>query len=408
MDFAHSDRAEQFQHRLLDFMDERIYPAEPVFREQRAAAKGVYTRLPIIDELKVDARKRGLWNLFLPDDRWGAGLTNLEYAPLAEISGRSPFLAPEAMNCAAPDTGNMEILAAFGTPDQQQRWLVPLLEGEIRSCFSMTEPEVASSDASNIATRIERDGDSYVISGRKWWSSGAMDERCRIAIVMGISNPDGDRHRRHSMVLVPLDAPGVEVQRSTSVFGFDDAVHGGHAEIVYNNVRVPVQNLLGEQDAGFAIAQARLGPGRIHHCMRLMGMAERAFELMCARAHERRPFGKTLAEQGVIQDWIAESRIAIEQARLLVLKTAWLMDTVGNRGARIEISAIKVAAPRVAEQVIDRAIQVFGGAGVSEDTPLPELYAQARLLRIADGPDEVHKMSIARRELFRTGTTSVG
>jgi acyl-CoA dehydrogenase len=356
-----------------------------------------------MEELKEEARKLGLWNLFLPNQRWGAGLTNLEYAPLAEVTGWSPFIAPETINCSAPDTGNMELLAEFGTAEQQQRWLVPLLEGEIRSCFSMTEPDVASSDANNIDTRIERDGDHYVISGRKWWSSGAMSERCKLAIVMGVSATDGDRHRRHSMIIVPLDAVGVHVRRSTTVFGYDDGPHGGHAEILYDGVRVPVANLIGEEGAGFAIAQARLGPGRIHHCMRLVGMAERALHLLCQRVEGRVTFGRKLADQGVIQDWIAEARVQIEQVRLLVLKTAYLMDTVGNKGARTEISAIKVAAPRLAVWVLDRAIQAYGGAGVSQDVPLASMYAYARILQIADGPDEVHKMALARRERERHG-----
>jgi acyl-CoA dehydrogenase len=323
----------------------------------------------------------------------------LEYAPLAEITGRSPWIAPEATNCAAPDTGNMEIIAEFGSEAQKQQWLVPLLEGEIRSAFSMTEPDVASSDATNIACRVESDGGDYVITGRKWWSSGAISNRCKVAIVMGVTSPDADTYHRQSMVLVPLDAPGVKVVRNVNVFGYHE--RGGHAEILYDGVRVPRTNLLGEEGSGFAIAQARLGPGRIHHCMRLIGMAERAFDVMCRRALERRAFGKALAEQGVIMDWIAESRIRIEQARLMVLKAAWLIDTVGAKGARIEIAAIKVAVPRMATWVIDRGIQTLGGAGVSDDFPLAALYAHARTLQIADGPDEVHKRSVARRELRR-------
>jgi acyl-CoA dehydrogenase len=378
-----------------------VYPSEERYRHETEENGSGFTIPPVMEELKAEARRRNLWNLFLPHPKWGAGLTNLEYAPLAEITGRSIFVAPEAINCAAPDTGNMEVLAEFGTPEQQERWLVPLLAGEIRSAFSMTEPEVASSDANNIRTRIERDGDEYVIQGRKWWSSGAMSDRCRVAILMGVTNPDADRHRRQSMVLVPLDTPGVKIERSTSFFGYHDPGHGGHAVIHYDNVRVPVSNLLGEEGGGFAIAQARLGPGRIHHCMRAIGMAERAFDLLCRRVHQRVAFGKPLAEQGVIQEWIAEARIRIEQARLLVLKTAWLMDTVGNKGARVEVSAIKVAAPETARWVIDRAIQAHGGAGVSQDFPLAEMYAWARILQIADGPDEVHKMSLARRELRR-------
>jgi acyl-CoA dehydrogenase len=399
LEFAYSPKVEDYRRRLTAFMDEHVYPNEPVFAEQVAKLADPWDHPPVIDRLKVEARARGLWNLFLPNREHGAGLGNLEYAPLAEITGRSPALAPEALNCSAPDTGNMELLASFGTPEQQERWLRPLLAGEIRSCFSMTEPAVASSDATNIATRITRDGDEYVISGHKWWSSGAMSPRCRLSIVMGVTDPDAEPHRRQSMVLVPMDTPGVEVRRATSVFGYSDGPHGGHAEIVFHDVRVPVGNLLGEPGSGFAIAQARLGPGRIHHCMRAIGMAERALELTCRRVVDRVTFGRPIAEQGVVQGWIADARIRIEQARLLVLKTAWLMDTVGNKGARIEISAIKVAVPEMATFVIDRAIQAHGGAGVSQDVPLAMLYAQARMLRIVDGPDEVHRMSVARREL---------
>jgi acyl-CoA dehydrogenase len=401
VDFEFSPKVEQLRKELTAFMDEHVYPAEAIYAEQVERAGDGYMYPPIMDELKAEARERGLWNLFLPHKQWGAGLTNLEYAPLAEITGRSVFIAPEAINCAAPDTGNMEVLAEFGTPEQQQQWLVPLLEGQIRSVFSMTEPGVPSSDASNIRSRIVRDGGDYVVSGRKWWSSGAMSDRCKIAIVMGVTDPDADRHHRQSMILVPLDSPGVTKVRSTSFFGYHDRGHGGHAEIHYDNVRVPADNLIGEEGSGFAVAQARLGPGRIHHCMRALGMAERAFDLMCQRVHERVAFGKPLAEQGVIQEWVAEARIRLEQARLLVLKTAWLMDTVGNKGAQVEISAIKVAAPEVARWVIDRAIQAHGGGGVSQDFPLAEMYGWARILQIADGPDEVHKMSLARRELRR-------
>jgi acyl-CoA dehydrogenase len=384
---------------MRSFMDEAIAPAESVYEEQMAALGDPHGHPQIVEDLKTEARSRGLWNMFLPEEKWGAGLSVLEYAPLAEMSGWSPHIAPEATNCAAPDTGNMEILAMFGTPEQQEQWLVPLLEGEIRSCFSMTEPEVASSDATNIACRIESDGDHYVVTGRKWWSSGAMSDRCKVAIVMGVTNPDADTYHRQSMVLVPLDDPKVTIVRDMTVFGYHE--RGGHPEIVYDRVRVPKGNLLGEEGSGFAIAQARLGPGRIHHCMRLIGMAERAFDIMCRRALDRTAFGKTLAEQGVVQDWIAEARIRIEQARLMVLKAAWLIDTVGAKGARIEISAIKVAVPRMATWVLDRGIQVLGGAGVSQDFPLASLYAHARTLHIADGPDEVHKRSVARRELRR-------
>ena len=398
-DFELSPKTLELQESLLEFMDSHVYPAERVWHDQVVASGDPYFHPPVMEELKEEARKRGLWNLFLPDERYGAGLTNLEYAPLAEVMGRS-HIAPEATNCAAPDTGNMEILAEFGTEQQRGDWLEPLLAGEIRSCFAMTEPAVASSDATNIEASITRDGDEYVLNGRKWWTSGAASDRCKIAIFMGISNPDNDTYARHSMILVPLDTPGVEIVRTLPVFGFEQG-HGGHCEVVFDDARVPAENMLGAEGAGFLIAQSRLGPGRIHHCMRAIGMAERAFDLMCERAHERETFGKPLARQGVIREWIAESRIEIEQARLLVLKTAWLMDHAGNKGARIEISAIKVAAPGVAERVIDRAIQVHGGAGVSNDFPLAAMYAAARTLRIADGPDEVHKLSIARRELRR-------
>jgi len=401
MDFEFSERSLGLQRTAGEFLTTHVYPAEPVFAEQLAARPDEWTAPPVMEELKERARALGLWNLFLPHAEQGAGLSNLDYAPIAELTGHSPSLAPEAMNCAAPDTGNMELLAMYGTPEQQERWLKPLLDGQIRSCFSMTEPEVASSDANNVATRVERDGDELVITGHKWWSSGAMSPRCKLSIVMGLSDPDGARHRRHSMVLVPLDSPGLTVLRPTTVFGYDDRPHGGHAEIVFDRVRVPVDNLLGEAHAGFALAQARLGPGRIHHCMRLIGMAERALELMCRRALGREAFGSPIADQGVVREWIAEARIRIEQARLLVLKAAWLMDTVGNKGAAFEIAAIKVVAPQVACWVIDRAIQVYGAAGVSQDTPLASLYSHARTLQIADGPDEVHRRSVARQELAR-------
>ncbi|WP_055590869.1 acyl-CoA dehydrogenase family protein [Streptacidiphilus griseoplanus] len=400
MEFAYDSRTEELRGRLLAFMDEVVYPAEPLFEEQVAAAGDPWARPPLMAGLKAEARRRGLWNLFLPGDH-GAGLTNLQYAPLAEITGRSPHLAPEALNCAAPDTGNMEVLAEFGTAEQRDRWLKPLLEGEIRSAFCMTEPEVASSDATNIATRIERDGDHYVINGRKWWSTGAMDPACEIFVVMGRTDPDAPRHRRQSMILVPRDTPGVTVVRGMTVFGYTDGPHGGHGEVLFEDVRVPAANLIAGEGEGFAIAQARLGPGRIHHCMRLIGTAERAVELMCRRALERSAFGKPLAEQGVVQEWIAESRVRIEQLRLLVLKTAWLMDTVGNRGAHTEIQAIKIATPAAVEWILDKAIQTHGGGGVSQDFPLARLWAGARTLRFADGPDEVHRRSLARRELRR-------
>jgi acyl-CoA dehydrogenase len=404
MDFGHDERTRELCAQLQSFMDSHIYPAEPVYHEQavKAAAEGdPWRRPPVVAELKAAARERGLWNLFLPKHSGGAGLTNLQYAPLAEITGHSAALAPEALNCAAPDTGNMEVLAEFGSPQQQDRWLKPLLDGAIRSAFCMTEPDVASSDASNIATRIQRDGESYVINGTKWWSSGAMDPACEILIVMGKTDPDADRHRQQSMILVPRDTPGINIRRGIHLFGYDDAPHGGHAEVRFSDVRVPAANLIDEEGSGFAIAQARLGPGRIHHCMRLIGAAERALELLCTRVIERTAFGRPLAEQGVIQDWIAESRVRIEQARLLVLKTAWLMDTVGNKGAHTEIQAIKVATPAMAEWVIDKAIQAHGAGGVSQDFPLAHMWAAARSLRFADGPDEVHKRSLAHRELRR-------
>jgi acyl-CoA dehydrogenase len=399
MDFEFDARTEQLRAELIAFMDQHVYPAEPVFAEQLQNAADPWDRPPIVDELKRAARERGLWNLFLPDAEHGAGLTNLQYAPLAEIMGRSPALAPEACNCSAPDTGNMEVLAAFGTDEQRKRWLRPLLDGEIRSGFSMTEPDVASSDARNIGTSIVRDGDHYVINGRKWWTTGALSPRCEILIVMGKTDPDGEPHHQQSMVLVPRDTPGVHVKRGMQVFGYTDGSHGGHAEIEFTDVRVPVENLIGEEGGGFAIAQARLGPGRIHHCMRLIGMAERAMELMCHRVSNRVAFGRPLARQGVIREWIAESRVRIEQARLLVLKTAWLMDTVGNKGAHTEIQAIKIVTPRMAEWVLDKAIQAHGAGGVSQDFPLAALWSGARSLRLADGPDEVHLASLARREL---------
>ncbi len=397
MEFELGARVEALRSEARTFLEERVIPAEPTYAAQRLEL-GPWDTPPVVDELKGEARRAGLWNLFLPGAH-GSGLTNLEYAHIAEISGHSPWIMPEAMNCSAPDTGNMEVLSGFATATMRERWLQPLLEGELRSAYAMTEPAVASSDATSIATRITEDGDGFRIDGQKWWSSGAMSPRCRVAIVMGRSDPEGTRHRTHSMIVVPLDAPGVQVIRSTSVFGYTDGGHGGHAEIVFDGVWVPRDHLLGELHGGFAIAQARLGPGRIHHAMRAIGMAERAFDLMCRRAFERSPFGKSIAEQGVFQNWVAEARVRIEMVRLLVLKTAWLMDTVGNRGAATEISAIKIAAPEMATWVIDRAIQTFGGAGVSQDEPLARLYAQARMLQLADGPDEVHKMTLARQQL---------
>jgi acyl-CoA dehydrogenase len=413
MDFGYDDRTEEFRKRLLAFMDECVYPAEPVFAAQvrdNEQAGRLWQRPAVIGDLKAEARGRGLWNLFLAHHPAGAGLTNLQYAPLAEITGRSPALAPEALNCAAPDTGNMEVLAEFGSPEQQERWLRPLLDGAIRSAFCMTEPDVASSDATNIATRIERVGDEYVINGRKWWSSGAMNPGCEIFIVMGRTAWDGDRHRQQSMILVPRDTAGVTIQRGVSLFGYQDGPHGGHAEVEFADARVPAGNLIAGEGEGFAIAQARLGPGRIHHCMRLIGSAERALELLCRRVTSRVAFGKPLAEQGVIQEWIAEARVRIEQARLMVLKTAWLMDTAGNKGAHTEIQAIKIITPAMAEWVIDKAITAHGAAGVSQDFPLAYLWANARTLRFADGPDEVHKRSLARRELrpYRVARESAG
>jgi acyl-CoA dehydrogenase len=410
VEFRHSERSLELQERVRAFLDEHVHPAEPVFEEQAAAnrAAGTPFRTPeVVAGLKQEARGRGLWNLFLPPaegarpEAAGAGLSVLDYAPIAELSGRSAAIAPEAMNCSAPDTGNMELLALFATPEQSTRWLEPLLAGEIRSCFSMTEPDVASSDATNIALTITPDGDDYVVNGRKWWSTGALRPECKVAIVMGVSDPDAGKYQRHSMILVPLDTPGVTVERSTTVYGYDDGPHGGHGVIHYDHVRVPRENLLGPQGGGFMMAQARLGPGRIHHCMRALGMGERALELMCRRAGTRSTFGQPIARHGVVQEWIAESRLALEQARLLVLKTAWLIDTVGVRGARTEIAAIKVAAPRAASYVLDRAVQVFGAAGVSADTPLAAAWAQLRTLHLADGPDEVHLRSVAREELKR-------
>ena len=399
MDFTLSPRASDYKDRLLGFMDEFVYPNEKVAFRQIAESGDPHHHPAVIEELKERARSAGLWNLFLPySTKWTSGLSNLDYAPLAEITGRSP-IAPEALNCSAPDTGNMEILTLFGTDEQKERFLGPLLEGEVRSCFAMTEPGVASSDATNIETTIAKEGDEYVITGRKWWISGAMDSRCEVAIVMGKTDLTAPPHRQQSMVLVPMATEGVEVLRNLTVFGYTD--QEGHAEIDFDHVRVPAENLLGEEGGGFAIAQARLGPGRVHHCMRSLGAAERALELMCRRALERRAFGGALAEQGVIREWIARSRLEIDQARWYTLNAAFLMDTVGNKGARTEISGIKAIAPSVACRVVDRAIQAFGAAGVGPDTPLAHLYAALRTLRIADGPDEVHLRSIARRELYK-------
>ncbi|ERN54731.1 acyl-CoA dehydrogenase [Alkalihalophilus marmarensis] len=398
MDFFFSEKVKRLQQELTSFMDEHIYPNEMLFEEQLNQFPDRFSGNPqIMDELKAKAKEAGLWNLFLPDAKEGAGLTNLEYAPLCEIMGRS-FIAPEVFNCNAPDTGNMEVLVRYGTEQQKALWLRPLLDGEIRSAFAMTEPDVASSDATNISIDIQSDGDEYVINGRKWWSSGAGDPRCKVLILMGKTNPHADRHKQQSMIIVPMDTKGVKIKRMLPVFGYDHAPHG-HAEIEFKNVRVPKSNLLLGEGRGFEIAQGRLGPGRIHHCMRTIGAAERALELMCERAVKRTPFGKPLAKQGVVGEWIATSRIEIEQARLLTLKAASMMDTVGNKVAKKEIAMIKVIAPQMALRVIDRAIQAFGAAGVSEDVPLAAMYANIRTLRIADGPDEVHLAAIAKQEL---------
>ena len=390
-------KAKDHQARLTDFMRDHVYPAERVYADQLAelAAAGRGHELPdVVQTLKSSARDRGLWNLFLPDE---SGLSVTEYAPLAELTGRSPHLAPEALNCSAPDTGNMEVLHMFGTPAQKQQWLEPLLAGEIRSGFAMTEPDVASSDATNIATRIEADGDGYVINGRKWWTTGAMDPRCRILVVMGKTDPQAPTHRQQSMILVPMDTPGVKIERNLTVFGY--AEQQGHAQISFTDVRVPRTNLLAEEGMGFAIAQARLGPGRVHHCMRAIGIAERALDLMCKRAVERVAFHRPLADQGVVQEWIARSRLAIDQARLLVLHTAWVIDNQGTKAARQQIAGIKAVVPQMALEVVDRAIQTHGGAGVSQTTPLAEMWAGLRTLRLADGPDEVHLRDVARLEL---------
>jgi acyl-CoA dehydrogenase len=399
VDFAHSDKAKTLQKQLSDFMDTYIYPNEQTYWAQIAASGNPHHHAEIVDELKEQAKKQGLWNLFLPEQEYGAGLTNLEYAPLAELMGRVAW-SSEVFNCAAPDTGNMEILAQFGTPAQRSRWLTPLLNGEIRSAFAMTEPDVASSDATNIQLSITREGDEYVLNGRKWWISGAARERCRIFIVMGKTNPTHpDRHLQQSMVLVPRDMPGVTVVRNLPVMGYTD--NEGHCEILFEQVRVPASNLLGEEGGGFAIAQARLGPGRIHHCMRSIGSAQYALELMCQRATSRVAFGKKLSEQGVIQDWIARSSIEIEQARLLTLKAAWTIDNLGKKAAQQEIAMIKVAVPEMLTNVINRAIQVFGAAGMSDDFPLAQMWAHGRVMHIVDGPDEVHKRAIAHSVLRR-------
>ncbi|MEP9363712.1 acyl-CoA dehydrogenase family protein [Nocardioides sp. CN2-186] len=404
MDFDFDDKTKELHERLSTFMADRIVPSEATFHDQLAASddRWAWSRTPVLKELQAEARELGLWNFFLPPEHADSpGITNLQYAPLAELTGRSGHLAPAVLNCSAPDTGNMEVLSLFGTPEQKERWLQPLLSAEIRSSFAMTEPDVASSDATNIETRIERDGDEYVINGRKWWITGAMNPDAEIMIVMGKTDPSASRHRQQSQILVPRDTPGLEVVRPMHVFGYDDHEHGGHAELRFTDVRVPASNLIGEEGAGFAIAQARLGPGRIHHCMRSIGVAEAAIELMCRRAEARVAFGRPISNQGVVRDWIAESRVRLEQLRLLVLKTAWLMDTVGNRGAHTEIQAIKIATPQTVQWILDKAIQVHGAGGLSQDFPLAASYAGIRTLRFADGPDEVHKNSLAKNEIAR-------
>lgn len=398
MDFRPSDRSTHIAEDLTAFVEERVHPAEAVYARQLAEAGEPHAQPAVMEELKVEARKRGLWNLFHPDPVYGGGLSYTEYAPLAEIMGRSP-IASEACNCSAPDTGNMELLTQFGSPAQQEQWLQPLLNGEIRSAFAMTEPDVASSDATNVRTRIDRRGDEYVINGRKWWITNAQHPHCRVFIVMGKSDVDAPTHRQQSMILVPRDTPGVTITRNLNVFGYVD--QESHCEVEFTDVRVPVENIVFEEGAGFAIAQARLGPGRIHHCMRALGAAERALELMCRRAAERVTFGAPVASRSNIMDWIAESRAEIDMGRLLTLKTAWLIDTVGNKHARTEIAAIKVAVPKIAAKVIDRAIQVHGSGGLCDDFPLAAMYALVRCLRLADGPDEVHNVTIARRELAK-------
>lgn len=410
MDFRPDEMTRAFADEAAAFLDEHVLPAEPVLAEQLAAAPGEWGPRPIVRDLQEIARERGLWNLFLPPGPHGrgGGLSNLRYAPVAEITGRSPRLAPAAMNCAAPDTGNMELLVHFGTPEQQERWLEPLLEARIRSAFCMTEPGTASSDASQIGTRIHRDGGEWVVNGRKWFATGAMNPECELLVVMGKTDPNGPRHRQQSMVLVPRGTPGVTVVRPLTVLGYDDRDHGGHAEIRFEDVRVPAANLLGEPGGGFAIAQARLGPGRIHHCMRALGMAERALDLVRGRANERIAFGGPLARRGVVREWAADARVQVEALRLLVLKTAWLMDTEGNQAAMKEIQAIKVAVPRAVQGILDRAIQLFGAAGLTGDHPLAEMFAAARSLRLADGPDEVHAASLGKAELQLSSSTMEG
>jgi acyl-CoA dehydrogenase len=403
MDFGYSPRSVQLQAELTEFMTEHVIPSERIYDEQIRAADNRHEQPAVMESLKKLARERGLWNLFMTHGDWAAGLSNTEYAPLAEIVGRS-IIGPETINCSAPDTGNMELLALYGTPEQQDTYLRPLLAGTIRSCFAMTEPKVASSDARNIATRITRDGDSYVINGLKWFTSGVLDPNCRLIILMGVTDPDGESYRRQSMILIPRDTPGITVLRDLPIFGYVDRL--GHGEVLFDNVRVPASSLLGAEGDGFALAQGRLGPGRMHYAMRMIGFAERAFDLMCERVRTRVAFGGPLADQGVVQEWIARSRIEIEQARLLTLKASWLMDTAGNKAARTEVAAIKVSALAVAQQVLDRALQAHGAAGISDDTPLARMYATARALRIADGPDEVHLRTIAKLELRRQQNAS--
>ncbi|UII58424.1 acyl-CoA dehydrogenase family protein (plasmid) [Cytobacillus spongiae] len=400
MDFSHSPKVQEYQNKLSRFMQEYVYPSEAVYEQQLNQQENRWSAVPaIMEELKATARKQGLWNLFLPESEYGAGLKNIEYAPLCEIMGRS-LIGPEIFNCSAPDTGNMEVLERYGTPSQKEHYLRPLLQGEIRSCFSMTEPDIASSDATNIKASIIRDGDEYVINAKKWWSSGAGDPRCSFTILMGKTDPTAIRHEQQSMIIVPLNTQGVKIERMLPVFGYDHAPHG-HGEITFTNVRVPLENMIWAEGKGFAIAQGRLGPGRIHHCMRLIGAAERALEELCKRVRTREAFGKPLAGQGVVQEWIADSRIEIEQARLLTMKAAHMMDTVGNKAAKQEIAMIKVVAPSMALRVIDRAIQAFGAAGVSEDSTLAAQWANARTLRLADGPDEVHRAQLAKLELLK-------
>ncbi|MFJ7636818.1 acyl-CoA dehydrogenase family protein [Peribacillus sp. NPDC097206] len=398
MNFEFSDKVKDLQHQVTEFMEQYVYPNETVYEQQLNEGTSRWEIPPIIEEMKIKAKEKGLWNLFLPESEYGAGLTNSEFAPLCEIMGRSPFIGPEAFNCSAPDTGNMEVLVRYGTEQQKKDWLIPLLEGKIRSAFAMTEPAVASSDARNVESSIERDGDHYVINGRKWWTSGAPDPRCKILIFMGKSNPNAPTYEQQSMILVPIDTPGVKVLRSLNVYGYDDAPHG-HGEVLFENVRVPASNMILGEGKGFAIAQGRLGPGRIHHCMRLIGLAERALESMIERAQTRVAFGSAISDKGVIRQWIADSRIELDQARLLTLKTAYMMDKLGNKEAKKEIAMIKIIAPEVTTKIIDRAIQVHGGGGVSQDFSLARNWAYARIVRLADGPNEVHREAVAKQEL---------